>query len=202
MHSNNKGVYFGYGNSINDSIWDLIKWTHIYLYIYPYPIIYSHLLIYSGTFAFYEIDCWFGNLFALSSVCLLGHNRPSIVLPPLTFGNHSLLHVGLLPYPLKPCLDHWPMTIHALTEPRLFLRLPWRLPLAEFSSTISRRWRGGTSHIQIGGHSTRQMFVNTVWFIYDIRISHKISNIPQFPFPVFYFSNEIQNNIKFLAAGE
>lgn len=65
------------------------------------------------------------------------------------------------------CLD--------LTNPQLYhsrLRGCAAITIAEFSSTISWRWRGRTSHIQIRGHPARQMFVNTFWSIYDIRISH------------------------------
>lgn len=172
LHRNNVGVYFGYGNGLINLLLGFLN-THLY----PHPIIYSHLLIYSGTICLlwdwlliWQSICPF--------LCLLGRIHPSIVLPPLIdwiWGQHThccLSSTLAVPFETMSC---WPN--HALTRNHNFTDLSWMLTydtaitIAEFSSTISWGWWGGTSHIQIGGHPTRQMFVNTVWFIYDIRIS-------------------------------
>lgn len=82
-----------------------------------YPIIYSHLLIYSGTYAFYEIDCWFGNPFALSFICLLGCIHPSVHCIAATdwrLGTTLVAACRLLPNRTIPRVS-WPLTIHNLT---------------------------------------------------------------------------------------
>lgn len=94
----------------------------------------------------------------------------------------------LLPYVSNPCLDQWPSMLwrtHDFCPSRPACRGVYTI--AEFSSTIGGGWRGGTSHIQNGGYPARQMFVNTVWFTYDIRISHNSQISHSSHYPVFCY---------------
>lgn len=119
MHSNNKGVYFGYGNGII-----------IYLgfnKMNPYIPVSHHIL--SSVDIFWYICLLWDWLLIWQSICpflcLLIGPQPSVhCIAATDIWEPFVAACSTLAVPFETMsrtTDQWPLTIHALTEPRLFL---------------------------------------------------------------------------------